>query len=179
MVSKDENQNYVIIGIAVALLLIALGISFKIIQNSNKKIIKLNQLIEREGKRNFLLSEMQQMQKEFIRYKQKLPSTTDTNWFINEITTFAKSAGVNLISVQPEKIISAGDIREIPIRIVIECGYHPLGSFVEAIENTSIFLRVEELVLQKVATQQTEKDEGQATVGKCHAEMVLYTFTIK
>ena len=83
-------------------------------------------------------------------YKEQLPEERKTAWLLEELNRIAKKTGIQFVSVTPlppnrYDIAGGGSYFEIPMRIRLRCGYHHLGRFINAVENSSRFMKVKDL----------------------------------
>ena len=171
-------QKVLLSAAAVGILLVSLGIAGQIVKNAKQRIAKLTEQAEYEKNRNSLLEEIQRLQETYARYKKRFPPTAESRWLMNQMSQLAGVQGLTLVSMQPEMLSLSQKWKGSAIKIIFKCGYHSLGAFVEAIENSPIFLRIHELSLDKISTER-DKEDSQLKSAQGRVEMVIHTFLVE
>ncbi len=175
---KKNRRPLVKIALGLWIFLIVLMIGTQMVQRTRAEVKELNRQIEYEKQRNALLDKLNHFQGQLDQYKKQLPPSADAKWLMNQITELAKSSGLELLSIQPEKLTPSPHFHESAVRVGIECSYHELGVFLQRIESSPIFLRIQKLVLEKIAAE-IPQSESQPMVGRGRVEMVVHTFLLK
>ena len=107
-------------------------------------------------------------------YEKKLPREQELPSLLESLSTIAKSNNVKLISVKPEKTVD--DLKSqkdtlyvaIPISIKARCGYHQMARFINSLENSDRFMKIEDISVESdIDTPREHK-----------VELVIYTYIL-
>ncbi|MDD5432934.1 MAG: type 4a pilus biogenesis protein PilO [Candidatus Omnitrophica bacterium] len=151
--AREIDKNTII---NLGFVLIGIIISVYIYNQNTKEIKSLEFNQEQEKKRNAALLGISELEKRIDVYKRLLPKK-EASAIINELTSFAQSAGVQVVSVRPseEKITSYCVLS--PFDVVINAlDYHAVGRFVSSIESSKDVYLVDNVNI---------RNEGQRTKG--------------
>ncbi len=106
----------------------------------------------------------------------KIISEGEISGFLQDISKEANNFNIKIIQMRPSRQVQAGkksavEDRLIPFLINLDliCDYHSLGKFINALEDSLIFVRVNEL---KISTQATD-------LMKQKVNLVLKTYVTK
>ncbi len=81
-------------------------------------------------------------------YRQRLPTTADTNWLITQTALIATQSQLQLTAVNPQPPLpDPKGYTQLIIRVECAATYHRLGQFVARLESTQPFIRVDRLEL--------------------------------
>ncbi len=175
-----RNRTLLIqLGIAFGIFIVTLAIGIELGTSAARKIETFKRETGYERKRNLLLGNIQRAQAEFDQYQKRFPPTTETVWLMNQITQLAESVGLQIISIQPEKLPASQRLKGVAIRVVLECTYNEIGALVAKIESSDIFLRIQELIIEKTLPQAVTQQGRQEIAGKARVELVAHTFWTK
>lgn len=158
--------------------LIAFVIGTQILSTTQIKVSKLTQETAYESKRNVLLESINRLQMQLEERQKHLLPTLESAWLMNQLTKLTTSMGLTLLSIQPEKLPGSEKLKGVAIRGVLNCSYHQLGQLVEKIENSDTFMRIQELNLEKAATEETTKGDVTTRTGKGRVEMIIHSFLL-
>lgn len=98
-----------------------------------------------------LEAEIERLKTQINYYQQRLASEADVPQILKELNQIAERLKIEFVSVTPftsEEIPLPGGeefIFQKPIKISLRSGYHPLGIFINRIENSSRFMKITEL----------------------------------
>ena len=77
------------------------------------------------------------------RYRARLPQAPDPSWLVQELLDQARTAQIELTSITKDSSQPIGAATRLGVTVRFEASYHHLGRFLEAIERSEKFLRVE------------------------------------
>ena len=83
------------------------------------------------------------------RYRKRLPPEPDPAWLVRELVDLAKEPGVQLTSISQDEPQSLGQFTRLAVRLQLSATYHQLGSFLDAVERSDHFMRVDRLDIQQ------------------------------
>jgi len=83
------------------------------------------------------------------RYRKRLPPEPDPAWLVRELVELAREPGVQLTSITQEDPQSVGQFTRVAVQLQVSATYHQLGTFLDAIERSDHFLRVDRLDIQQ------------------------------
>lgn len=175
---KNNPRRFLLLGAGIGIFLLVPLIGGLILRIAHKKESDLAQKTKYETNRNALLKEIDRSHREFGQYKKRFAPTAETVWLMNRITELASSEGLTLQTIQPEKIPPSLKLKGVAVKIAFRCGYHQLGAFVEAIENFPVFLRIQELKLERVSSEAVSSQPEDIT-GRARVEMVVHAFSLE
>jgi Tfp pilus assembly protein PilO len=164
------------IGIGIAL--IALIIGTQILLTTQTKVSKLTQEIADESKHNILLESIHRLQMRLEERQKHLLPTLESAWLMNRLTQLTASMGLTLLSIQPEKFPASEKLQGVSIGMALNCSYHQLGQLVEKIENSDIFMRIQELNMEKAVTEETTQGDVTTRTGKGRVQMIIHSFRL-
>ena len=85
------------------------------------------------------------------RYRKRLPEEPDPSWIVRDLVTLAQQAGIQLTSITQEAPQpSAQQLTRVAVAVQFSASYHQLGTFLDAIERSKRFIRVERLNIARV-----------------------------
>lgn len=87
-----------------------------------------------------LLQEVQQ-------FKERVSPEADPSWLVQHAATLAREAGVELAAISPENPQSVQSFTRLSVTLSFEAAYHQVGRFLDAIEQSGYFIRVERLTI--------------------------------
>lgn len=164
------------IGSGIALM--ALIIGTQILLTTQTKVSKLTQKTASESKSNILLESINRLQMQSEELQKHLLPTLESLWLMNRLTQLTTSMGLTLLAIQPEKFPASEKLQGIAVRVVLNCSYHQLGQLVEKIENSDIFMRIQELNMEKATTEETTQGDVTTRTGKGHVQMIIHSFRL-
>lgn len=161
--NKELDRNKIILIIIASLFLAYLDFSLLIQLQSRgvsalrPKIVKLNKDIADLAKELSAVKEFEQNkslpanQKGLARAK-KIIHEEDLPLLLQDITDMANKANIKIMQIRPKKDPKAKEetvagAKLIPVTITLNfsCGYHSLGNFINAIENSDKFMLAQEI----------------------------------
>ncbi|MBI4846706.1 MAG: type 4a pilus biogenesis protein PilO [Candidatus Omnitrophica bacterium] len=111
---------------------------------------------------------MKKAQRDFVR---RLPLQKEFPVFLSLISKTAKKNNVKIIAIEPQKVVDDLTVFFVRIPITIEayCGYHDLGQFLNDLEFSDKFMRIDTL---KITADDTDSLKHQVL-------LVIYVFCLK
>ena len=97
-------------------------------------------------------------------YEKLLPKNVDVSLILDDLIRMGKENGVVFSSVEPQeiqKITIPNQTRkyiEIPIKLLMRCGYHQAGAFINAVETSERFMEVNDLSIVNNAANVQQHD---------------------
>lgn len=101
-------------------------------------------------------------------YRKRLPENSDPSWLAREVVAIGKASGVQFTTLNQQVPEDRAQYTRLSINLAFSASYHELGAFIDAIESSEHFMRVDHLVV------------GPPTPGseKASVQLVLSTITI-
>jgi len=79
------------------------------------------------------------------RYRKRLPEDADPSWIVREVVPLAQAAGIQLTSITQQPLNGTPQFTRLAVEVQFTASYHQLGAFIDAIERSKRFMRVERL----------------------------------
>ena len=86
-------------------------------------------------------------------YRSRLPSEPDPSWVVQEAATLAHRTGVELTTITQEAPQPFGRLTRIAVTLQLLASYHQLGAFLDELERSDHFIRVERLEMNPTTEQ--------------------------
>ncbi len=145
----------------------------------NQEVASIHQQIAQEKTTQATREEVVALLAQVERYRQRLPDEADPSWVAREVVTLGKQAKIQLANIaqeSPQPIQSSTSAKSPFTRLAVafefRTTYHQLGAFLDAIEGSDRYLRIDRLDV----TADTD-GSGQATVrlvvSTCHVPAAL------
>ena len=159
--NKELDKNKVIL-IAIACLILVCLDFFFIIKAQNRgaalltpKITKLKEDIKALSDDLSAIKELKQKgqaQSRDSSLTKKVIREEEIPLLLQDITDIANKNNVKIIQIKPgkdpkakEEIVAGSRILPVMIKLDLYCSYHPLGSFINALENADKFMLIQEI----------------------------------
>jgi Tfp pilus assembly protein PilO len=81
------------------------------------------------------------------RYRKRLPQERDPAWLVTQVLPIADRHGLQFTSISRETPLDVGGITRLTISLQGTGSYHQVGAFVDELERSEMYLRVERLQL--------------------------------
>lgn len=161
--SKDnKNLPYVLGGVAVVIILYyiifigpILGKLFKSIPEISKLKTELQLTKSDIEKKELFKKELAALKEKFVLYETKLPGEKEIPSVLGNLSKIAKVSGIDINKIELLLRSDSGKTAakdsvytEIPIEISAKCGYHDLGIFINKLENSERFMKVDDIVIE-------------------------------
>jgi len=79
------------------------------------------------------------------RYRKRLPEDADPSWIVRELVPLAQQTGIQLTSITQQPPHTTPQFTRLTVDVQFTASYHQLGAFIDAIERSKRFIRVERL----------------------------------
>ncbi len=140
---KDKIFN-----INILIIILSLIIANNIYKKQGKEIISLKAKNEVEIKKNKVLEGVSGIEKRMASYK-KLLIKKDMGEVINNISTIARNAGVEIVSIRPETQVVSAEYIKRPLRVEFKSqSFHKIGKFISELESHSDVYIVDSLEIK-------------------------------
>lgn len=169
---RGDEKIFVLTSAAV--LLITLVSARSIFQNQRERIQTLRTKIAEEQEKNEILSKIETQEGKIGYYGLRLPRERNVEWLRKEVTELAKQAQIKIVSVEPQAPRDKGIYIQLPVKMVLDCSYHQLGSFISKLESSKEFIKLDSLRF-KIA----EKSEKEEVKPLARAELMVSSFYLK
>ncbi|MCM8789802.1 MAG: type 4a pilus biogenesis protein PilO [Candidatus Omnitrophica bacterium] len=129
----------------VAIIFLALLLSYNAIKQQNKEINALLETKATEIKKTGILEEINKLEKRLGEYRDLLKQK-DESLLINSINEIASGKGIRLASIKPLPQEEGSEyIIKQPFELVVEAdSFHTLGKFISSLENNPDFCIIEQ-----------------------------------
>lgn len=135
-----KNKNKLL---NIAVIVTSLLIANHIYKQGNKTMGLLKSSSQDQIKKNSVLEDIGNLERRIGAYKELL-AERDSNLAINAISSIAKEAGVQIVSVRPEPQQRYPDYIKVPFNVVINASdYQALGNFTGKLESHQIVYTVD------------------------------------
>jgi Tfp pilus assembly protein PilO len=82
---------------------------------------------------------------ELERYRDRLPSEPDPSWLVNEVVVPSERAGIELTALTQDAPQPLQKFTRLSVTLRLRATYHQLGVFLDQLEHSDRYLRVESL----------------------------------
>ena len=83
------------------------------------------------------------------RYRRRLPQDADPSWLAQEVMAVAKKSGVQLTSITQVPPQQSDRYTQLSVNLELSATYHQLGAFLDEIEHSPRFIRVDRLSVDR------------------------------
>ena len=88
-------------------------------------------------------------------YRKHLPQTPDPSWLSGQAVELAERSGILLASISKGAPQTAGQFTRLTVDLEFSASYHQLGEFLDQVERSDHFLRVERLTVNRASLEQS------------------------
>ena len=96
------------------------------------------------------LKRINDVQEKVSFYEKRLPSSVKAPELLSELTRIAHISGLKFMEMKSKDVVQKEGYVEIPLEIKTEVDYHGFGIFLNMIENSDRFSKVDDLLIQKI-----------------------------
>ena len=142
----DEKAKLIAIAVVIAAATFFLGynVVYKILSN---KIEETRQKIEEEYQRLVLSKDIKKINFLRTQYHDYVYKNAKPDALRDSIASIAEKSDVYIIKMQPGTSQKVGDCNKLSFKVMLRCGYHQLGVFLEAIESIKTYTTVSSLTI--------------------------------
>ncbi|MEA3560777.1 MAG: type 4a pilus biogenesis protein PilO [Candidatus Omnitrophota bacterium] len=134
----------------ILLFLFGIFIANIIYKNQTAGIKNIEANMSEERKKQSILGQIKEIEGKIKNYKPRLSDTLETHWLLENVSKMAGKAGVDLVSIKPVSSKQEGDYVFLRISLKVICGYHQLGNFISKLENSELFIKIDNMELKLV-----------------------------
>ncbi len=173
---KDPETQKVTTGLIVGVLIVLASLTFLVVPKVSRLFALLSETSRlktdmRSVQRDMVQIRALEKKRDFIKkqiaeYETGFLDASKIPVFLEELSELAKECNVKLTALKPMEVTtefksglgvnseggavrhSGGFYEEIPIYIRAECGYHPLGKFINRLEVGNRFVRITDIKIQ-------------------------------
>ena len=149
----------ILLGAAVGLVLAYLIGYNQIYGRQHKQLLLLHSQLTQEQANQSLQKETETLFKRLDGYRAKLPAEPDPSWLVREAMSASDRAGFTVDSIQPDTPHEDKLATRLSVNLAFQASYHQLGTFLDALERSDHFIRVEQL-----SVSWDPADKGQSKV---------------
>ena len=138
-------------GIYVMSVVLSGGIGYNYVYAPSQKQVRLIQTqIAQEQQYQRAQADVASLLAQVDRYRKRLPEAPEPSWIVRELVTLAQQTGIQLTSITQETPQSATQQwTRLAVAVQFTASYHQLGAFIDAIERSQRFLRIERLTIAR------------------------------
>lgn len=129
------------IGVAIVALI---GYNFIYVPRQHEVRVIQTQLAEEQAKQE-TAAEAAALLHQIERYRKRLPQEPDPSWLVREVVALAQKSSVQIASIAQEAPQSLGPFTLLAATVQVGASYHQLGRFLDDIERSDRFIRVESI----------------------------------
>jgi len=141
---------------------------------NNIYILQIQRIEER--KRQFLLEldknkvayKISAVQKKIDRHIKHFPESADTSWLVPKVSAKVRKSKAEFVAIEPKEIKHYDKFDVISVRLTLKGSYHSLGKFINEIENSDKYMRINSVkILKSYKTSKPSKvEEKQVTTSE-------------
>jgi len=178
LINKHKN-----LGLNIGIIIVALFIANSIFKSQNAGLEVLKKEKDAEAEKNEMLSKIGSLEKKIVSYKE-LYNKKEASSVIENIDNLAQESGVKIVSMNPEPEVASSLYNKYYFRLVVSAsGYHQIGGFISAIENSEDIFAVEEVEIkpspQESPGTQTTQGMQKAQEEPVVVQILLSTILVK
>jgi Tfp pilus assembly protein PilO len=81
--------------------------------------------------------------------RRQLPQEPDPSWLVREVVAVAQQSGVQLTTITQEPVQPFDQYTRLGVTLQLNASYHQLGAFLDELERSPAFIRVERIGLTR------------------------------
>ena len=97
-------------------------------------------------------------------YRKRLPSEPEPSWLVQEVVALGRRLGMEFTTIAPELPQETPQSVRLSVTLHFDATYHELGTFLDAIERSDAFIRVEHFDLSNQQDVRRDRDDRKASV---------------
>lgn len=102
--------------------------------------------------------------KQIEQYRKRLPPEPEPSWLVQEVVAVGRQLGIELTTIAPDVPQETPQYTRLSVTLQFDATYHELGAFLDAIERSDAFIRVEHFDLASQRDAARERGAGKASV---------------
>jgi Tfp pilus assembly protein PilO len=113
-----------------------------------QQIEQIQGLIAQEKQTQQAQAEVAALIKDFEDLRRRLPPEPDPSWITRQVLDLAKDAGIQVENISQVAPQTFQGFTHFAIDLKVTAGYHALGAFLDALERSDVFFRVEKITMK-------------------------------
>ncbi len=114
-------------------------------QSGKARVIRAQ--IQQEQSNQKAQAELAGLLRDIEQYRKRLPPEPEASWLVREVVSAARKAGLELSSINPQGPQKLPQFTRLGIGIQFEATYHQVGAFLDELEHSDHFIRVDQVSL--------------------------------
>ena len=152
----SKNRDLIIIA---GMILVSLVIAKNLYNQQIDKYAKMKQEIKVEEEKGTTLDRIILLNERLKKIKEKSWDTVDSNFIIDKIFNIALESQIKIRSITPQDKRDEKNYAAIPFSLSGEAIYRDLLKFIKRLETYKMMLRVKDLSMNPIESQQSEKQD--------------------
>jgi Tfp pilus assembly protein PilO len=147
------------------------------------RIAEIEQKISENKNKNLILEKIKKIENQIKGYKPRLSATPEVHQLLEDVTRIVGETDIDLVSINPLSFRQEMDYVFLRVKLNVRCGYHQLGDFISKLENSRMFIKIDDIELKLL--ENSSQEVGKMDVLKyggfpiAKVELVLSTIYIK
>lgn len=150
--SVPMNPSVLLAGIGVAITTL-LGYNL-VHKPQQRQLDSIHAAITAEQTRQQTASAIVDALQQLERYRGRLPEEPDPSWLVRQVVSVAEQTGVQLTSIGQEPPQRFEQFTRLAVKLKVAASYHRLGTFLDHLERSPVFLRVDSLEITEPSDSQ-------------------------
>lgn len=148
------NTTFLVGAMTVA---VAVPIGYTITRGHQEKIRLIQTQITQEEATQQAQADVAAMLRQIEQYRTRLPSEPNPSWLVAEAVALGERAGLQLTAIaHQESPHAVQQFTRLAVTVEFNASYHQLGTFLDLVERSERFLRVERMEIRSP----TSKEKG-------------------
>ena len=106
-------------------------------------------------------------------HRKRLPPEPEPSWLVQEVVALGRQLGLELTTITPDLPQETPQYTRLSVTLQFDATYHELGTFLDALERSEAFIRVEHIDLSNQRDALRNHDDSKASV-----RLVLTTYSV-
>ena len=121
-------------------------VSYNLVHVPQRRAAELiRQQIAEEQKHRQAQVEVSALLKEVEQHRTQMPPEPDPAWLVQKVVELGREAGVQLTGISQDVPQRVGEFTRLSVAVEITASYHQLGTFLDQLEQSDGFIRVERI----------------------------------
>jgi hypothetical protein len=150
---RKAPNKIIILSVAIGIIALMTGLVF-IYKPFTDRTTSLRSEILRERDKNILIGKIRVLGKHMKFYDKRIPKDASVSWLIGELSELASKEHVELSSMTPGSPEDYEFYAKLYVIMDTISTYHELGRFLSRVESSDKFLRVENIYIKRLDTDE-------------------------
>ena len=115
----------------------------KVYRPQQAKLAEYPQVFEHEQADYQAQADVAALAERIESYRRRLSPEADTSWLVNEVVAVANDVGVQVTRIVPDPLRDVQGVTRLGVSLQVSASYHQLGAFLDRIERSPVFIRVD------------------------------------